>query len=37
MSAEGLQALVPLVKIDGRPLLEQARILEAVFRKEMDR
>lgn len=32
-----LQPLVPLVKIDGKPLLEQARIIEAVLREQIDR
>ncbi len=34
---EALQPFVPLVKIDERPLLEQAQILEAAVRKQRDR
>ncbi len=34
---EVLQPLVPLVKIDERPLLEQARILEVAFREQINR
>jgi uncharacterized protein len=33
---EVLQPLIPLVKIDEKPLLEQAKILEATFRKQLD-
>jgi uncharacterized protein len=34
---EVLQPLIPLVKIDEKPLLEQAKILEAAFRKQLER
>ncbi len=34
---EVLQPLVPLVKIDEKPLLEQAKILETAFRKQLER
>lgn len=33
---EVLNALVPRVKIDGRPLLEQAQVLESVFRQRRE-
>lgn len=34
---EILQPLVPLLKIDERPLLEQAQVLEAMFRAQIER
>jgi uncharacterized protein len=34
---EVLQPLIPLVKIDEKPLLEQAKVLEATFRKQLER
>ncbi len=34
---EALQPLVPLLKIDERPLLEQAQVLETMFRQQVER
>jgi len=34
---ETLQPMIPIVKIDGRPLLERAQVLEGVYRSQADR
>jgi len=34
---ETLQPMIPIVKIDGRPLLERAHVLEGVYRSQADR